>query len=180
MANSLDELEEWAPVAARCISASIMLSHRLRACADIALVAGDCLSVFFNTTKLRNVRPDESSLMGILRKVFRAMRAGATGPVHSGVIVYRRGVKHYLAGFAIKCYCSRRGADPHSLLTRGDSIAVIVPLVQPPASLMRALELAGAVPLKCPIDRLWPDQVITLLNIFMDRWCTRAGGRHRG
>jgi len=176
IANSLEELEKWAPVAARCISASIMLSHRLRADTDVALVAGDRVSVFFNTPRLRNVRPDESSLMGILRKAFKLMRAGVAGLVHSGVMVYRHGVKHYLTGFAIKCYCCRRGTDLRFLLARGGSIAIVVPLTQLANSLVRAIESMGAKPLKCPVDRLWPDQVITLLNILMDRWCTRASG----
>ncbi|RLF00773.1 MAG: hypothetical protein DRJ57_00425 [Thermoprotei archaeon] len=163
-------------MAVRCSSASIMLSHRLRADADVALVAGDRVSAFFNTPRLRNVRPDESSLMGILRKAFKSMETGAAGLVHSGVIIYRRGVKHYLTGFAIKCYCCHRGTDLRSLLTRGGSVAIVVPLTQLANSLVSAIESMRAVPLKCPVDRLWPDQVITLLNILMDRWCTRASG----
>lgn len=178
VAHDLGELEEYSPLAVRCISAGIMLSHRLRHDADVALVAGDDLSVLFNAPKLRNVRPDESSLMGIIRKALRALEAGATGPVHSGVLVCRRGVRHFLRGFSVKCYCSQRGADLYSLIQRGGSMAVVAPLVRLSTELARSLESMGATALRCPLDRYWPDQLIALLNILMDRWCERASSRH--
>ena len=171
VANTAADFERSAALIARCVSASLMLSHSLRSDTDLVLASMDGVAVYFMTQRLRNVRPDESSLMGILRKAFRAL-GSFRQTVHSGVVVARRDFRYFMQGFQTKYLCSTRGKLLNEVPPKG-SVAFVIPFspeVNVPSE--------NLVPLRCPLDRIWPDHLIAVLNIELDRWCARAG--HRG
>lgn len=168
-AASLEELASQAPLMVRCVSAALMISHGLRRDVDLALVVLNGPGIHFVTSKLRSVAPDEASLLGILKKALRACREPGKLPraVHSGVTVSLHGVEHYMAGFPLKFLCSASGVDPRSALSRVREPAVFL---IPFSGVFSDGKRWGAVELKFPIDELWPDQVISLINITLDRW----------
>jgi len=169
VAASLEELASQAPIAARCVSTALMISHGLRRGTDLVLAVLNGPSIHFITSKLRSVAPDEASLLGVLRKALRACLELGRLPrtVHSGVAVNLHTIEHYTAGFPLKFLCSASGVEPRSVFLRAREPAVfLVPLSGSFSDGRRW----GAVELKFPIDRLWPDQVISLINITLDRW----------
>ena len=173
VARDVGEVEEYLPVVSRCVSASIMLSHRLREDSDFLVVLErERVEVFFNTAKLRNVRPDESSLRGVLVKALRRVKVGVERwhRVHSGVIVSRRGIEYYISSFKRSYYCSTRGVDILTALrnVRGD-VLVVLPLTSYSAAMLKLLSSLKASPIRCPLSSLWPDQVIVVINVILDR-----------
>ncbi len=166
--SSLKEMKEYAPPLARCVTAALMVSHGLRGEADLVLheLEGG-FSVHF-TQRVRGVRPDEASVMGILARAFRAAECTGEAPrsVYSGVIVCRGRLQQFLTGFPGKWLCDTQGLELRQLAPSGDPVAFIVPLDAAP-------QLVAVTRLKCPIDLLWPDQLISLINVWLDR---AAGG----
>ncbi len=173
VAKSLEELTSKAPLLARCVSAALMVSHGLRKDADLVLAVAGGPSIHFATQKLRSVSPDESSLLGVLGKALRLCREPGRLPqaAHPGVVVTPRGVKHYVCGFQRKFLVSTTGTDPRSALQRvGDSAVFLLPLSE------KAVNCEGldATRLGLPIDELWLDHVIALINIMLDRILSQA------
>lgn len=167
LASSIEEMQHAIPHLARCVSAALMVSHGLRRDADLLLHSlNDGFTVHLVTEQLRGVRPDEASTLGILAKAFRA--AGALGDrpksVHSGVIACRRSLRTYFAQFPARFLCSSQGLDLKSALSSCQATLFIVPLSP-------GLHVEGVERLKCPVDDLLPDQIISLLNIYLDRCC---------
>lgn len=163
LAQSENELLENMPLMARCISASIMLSHGLRKDTDVIFITNK-VAIHFVTSHLKSVRPDEGSLLGILRKVFRAINEGHS-TAHSGVIISKRNLESYLLNFPVKYLCTPYGKE---LLEKNPRtpVAFIIPFIykgQAPRITVNAVHL------KCPVDRQWPDQIIPTLNILLDR-----------
>jgi len=167
VASSLEELASQTPLLARCVSAALMVSHGLRRDSDLVLAVAGGPSIHFLAQRLRSVSPDEGSLLGVLGKALRLCREPGRLPqtAHYGVIVAPQGVEHYVLGFQHKFLLSTSGADPRSALQRASgSAAFIAPLSGEVEG-----EGWGAVELKLPIDKLWPDQAIALINITLDR-----------
>lgn len=163
LAQSEDELIENMPLMARCISASIMLSHGLRRDADVIFHTNK-VAIHFVTEHLRGIRPDEGSLVGILRKVFRTIHEGR-GTVHSGVLISKRDLESYLLNFPVKYFCAPFGKELLGNPPRAP-VAFIIPFVYRG----QACKVPASVAyLKCPVDRQWPDQIIPVLNILLDR-----------
>ncbi|MEM1508965.1 MAG: hypothetical protein QXY49_03855 [Thermofilaceae archaeon] len=148
---------------ARCISASIMLSHGLRKDADVVFLTNK-VAIHFVTSHLKSVRPDEGSLLGILRKVFRVINEGR-GVAHSGVIISKRNLESYLLNFPVKYFCAPYGKELLENPPR-TPVAFIMPFIHRGQAFKTT---ANVVYLKCPVDRQWPDQIIPVLNILLDR-----------
>jgi len=168
VAGDLEELASQIALLARCVSAALMISHGLRRDSDLVLAVAGGPSIHFVTQKLRNVLPDEGSLLGVLEKALRLCREARRLPqtAHSGVVATPHGVEHYVAGFRYKFFLSTSGADPRSALQRvSDAAVFLLPLSEEATS----NEGWDAIKFKLPIGELWPDQVIALINIILDR-----------
>lgn len=147
-----------------------MVSHGLRADSDLVFYAKEAyLVVHFVTPRLRGVRPDEASILGVLARAFRAAESVSNAPrsVYSGVLVCKRDLAAYLTQFPSKYLCSTRGLDVRHASLCSQPVLFIVP-VSP------RLEIEGTMHLKCPLDLMWPDQIISLLNLYLDRLWARG------
>lgn len=175
VAADIEELASQAPLAARCISAALMISHGLRRDCDLVLSALRGPSIHFVTSKLRRVVPDEASLLGVLNRALKLCRAPQEQPraVHSGVIVDPSPPERYLLGFPQKFRCSTTGADIRRAFSSGEAAAFLVPFSEDLASLEE--RVGTLTKLKCPLDRMWPDQVIAVINILLDRLSCYGG-----
>lgn len=169
--NTSKEIEEFKELVARCISSSLMLSHGLREEADLIITTAlDNFSIHFVTHRLRGIRPDEASLCGILHKVLLAKRVASerSRVVQSGVIVSTRHLKFFLIPFSKRYICHTSGLELRNAFTRCEPVVFVVPL-HPDV----VVNETDGVRLRTPVEKLWPDQVITLLNISLDRVCGR-------
>lgn len=161
--REVKDLIDCAPLLARCVSAAVMLSHGLRSDSDLVLATPNGFSAHFITSKLRNVRPDEASLTGILRKAVRAYKEGRTRSAHWGVVVSTTPLDQYLAPVPRKFLCASVGIGMEEALKARENTAFIVPALP-------GVTVEVDVPsLRCPIDRWWPDQVISHINVCLDR-----------
>jgi len=167
LADTLDEMQRAAPLLARCVSAALMISHGLRTDADLLFHSlKDGFTMHFVADRLRGVRPDEASVLGIITKAFRAACTVGDRPrsVHSGVLICKRSLNAFLAQFSAKYLCSSRGLDLRYVQTSYRDLLFIVPLHHEP-------HIEGVALLRCFTDVLLPDQVISLLNLYLDRCC---------
>ncbi|RLE55104.1 MAG: hypothetical protein DRJ40_09110 [Thermoprotei archaeon] len=91
--TTLDSIERNYPTYIRCIVASLLLSHTIRRDTTLHLVLPrEGFHVKFVGSKLRQLRADEQSAGGLLRKVIRYLRESAgyssrTRQLHSGIYV---------------------------------------------------------------------------------------------
>jgi len=87
----------------RCVGASVFLSHDIRDDVQIHLVLGDELTVRFDSRRLRNARPDERNLAGLVRNALdgknRAIGHREAEP-SPGVFVSKRGFEPVLDSVA--------------------------------------------------------------------------------
>mgnify|MGYP000153301407 FL=1 len=87
----------------RCVGAALFLSHGIRDDVRVHLVLQDECTVSFDSASLRNARPDERTLAGLVRSALDSA-ADAVGhrPVESspGVTVATRGLEPTLADVA--------------------------------------------------------------------------------
>ncbi|MCD6457572.1 MAG: hypothetical protein J7K82_01870 [Thermoproteales archaeon] len=80
-------------VLSRCVSAAIFLSHNLRGDVIFRIFVRDGeYLITFKPTSLRNVRADEQSMGGILKKAYKAMARSIvkTKKIHHGVVLARK------------------------------------------------------------------------------------------
>jgi len=175
VAQTTEEMMASLHVLARCVSAALMISHGLRPDTDLLFHSlRDGFTVHFVTQRLRCVRPDEASILGILSKAYRAASTmgGAPRSVHHGVIVCRRDLRSYTTQFQHKLLCGPCGLDLRQLPPRCSSMLFVVPLGD-----RVEVEVEGVERLKVPSD-LMPDQVISLINVYLDRtWGVVYGWR---
>lgn len=165
--NTIEDMLQAAPLLARCVPAALMISHGLRSGVDLVFYSlNDGFAVHFVSDKLKGVRPDEASVLGILTKAFRTARDASDHPrsIHSGVLVCKRPLNTYLTQFSEKYLCCSRGLDLKYASPSCQDVVFIVPL-------HHEIRVEGVVHLKCFTNVLWPDQVISLLNLTLDRCC---------
>ena len=171
LACTIEEGVRFLPVLVRCVSSSIMLSHALRSSTELVILFEKEETVLdFYSDRLRNVRPDESSLKGIFKKAFKLLKAGyERRRVHSGVVMYRASLREIASRTSRLFYCGVRGYTIQKALDKlSEEATFIVPLTNPSEESVKTVRELGATPLGCP-PNYWPDQIITTLNIILDR-----------
>ncbi|RLE51554.1 MAG: hypothetical protein DRJ33_05715 [Candidatus Methanomethylicota archaeon] len=152
----------------RSISASLLLSHSVRS--DVKLeVFIDDVRISFVSQKMRNIRPDEQSLLGVINK---AVRIAGSKPrkVFEGVYVRHEDIASFAA--SIKhgdklFYDDLEGSllNIHEVRT---PFSIVFTLSEP-IKLRDLLSKQGFKRVKLGSSKLHVDQVIAVLNILLDR-----------
>lgn len=117
-------------IVARCINASLFLSHDLRRDVDtIAVLLGEPgppVSVRFNGEKVRYLSPDERSAAALIKK---AMEKGApqTGEEEStpGVYISKRSFQEVIEGLDNVIYLHEEGEDIRKVKLTGNEAYVL-------------------------------------------------------
>ena len=173
VARSLEEFVDWLPIACRCVSAALMISHGLRPDSDLVFhLLREGASIRFQASKLRQVRPDERSLSGIFKKAVRAVRRGVTRPasVHSGVMVVKSSADSWLKGIrGRRLYVSQRGAWLEDVARHCREIALYLPLVPTWRGFEDLARDLSLEPVKVSVRRRWTDSLIVIANIVLDK-----------
>ncbi len=170
VARSLEEATSLLPLLCRCVSAALMLSHGLRRDSVLTVVfTAEEKYAVFNAMRLRSVSPDESSMSGVLRKVFRAVKESRARP-HWGVRVYRGGLREACGRFKTEArlYLSKGGTDLRALDLRSvASVSFAAPLSEWPLKVEAVLRSLGYRPVSVRLLRA--DFAYVLVNNELDR-----------
>lgn len=82
----------------RFVVGALLLSHGARRDVRLDLVFDGEGVISFDGASMRNVRPDEQSLSGILRAGLRRLREGKGGRIMQGISIHRTPLKELLEG----------------------------------------------------------------------------------
>ncbi len=177
VSRGVKELSEDLPRLCRCLSSALMVSHGLRRDAVFVLViSGEAKYVTFDARRLRSVSPDENSLKGVFRRVFRYVREGRSKP-HWGVRIYRGTLEDVCSRFVgwHKTYQARMGMDIRNLDLRFNRFAFAAPFEEWPQGVQRLLESKGFKPVSPSVRLLKAEYSFVLVNNELDRaWLSRG------
>lgn len=152
----------------RGIVAASFLSHDVRRDVDVYLVTTDNLVLHFDTRKMRNIRPDEQSLWGVLRKSLKKP------PGRSVMIGVKRlpmgpfkALRSIARGATMMIYDPSRHFEP---VQQTKDIIVVFPV---DIKAWEAVEMCQSAGVKVKLFNhspipLLPDQAIAALNILLD------------
>lgn len=153
-------------VISRFVVGGLLVSHGARADAKVAVIFDGERCVAFEGWRMRNVRPDEQSLSGILRAGLN--KADRGGRVMQGITASRRTLREVIEGWGSKggrYYYS--GAHGKASAVASDFLAIFeYPEMQ--KSTEEALCAHGFEKLKLGRRDLFPDQAVVLLNNIAD------------
>lgn len=158
-------------VLSRCVTSSLLLSHEVRRDVDLNVFVGD-VRINFDAEEMRNIRPDEQSLLGVVSKAIRV--ANTTGAkVFKGV----RAKKEDLATFLADIKCAEKifyDAEFGRSVEPGDVTGVECAFfaIKDLDKFKRELVESNFKPVRFGKHKLHADQAIVLFNNFRDR-----GGR---
>ena len=141
-------------VVARCITASLGLSHKIRRDVLCGVAFGKHSVVWFRGDVIKQWRPDANSTLGLLRKILNGRR-------HPGV---------WIGGLE---EAEKLLPDAKKLLFRFVHNAREMPNIKPPyIAYVGMSDVASEVRYSLTIDfpeKLYPDQAIAIANIISDR-----------
>lgn len=151
----------------RFVVGALLLSHGARRDVRLDILFDGACGIGFDGGSMRNVRPDEQSLSGILKAGLRRVRERGGGRIMQGIRTYGSGLGGLLDGAkGERIYFGGAGGRPAAL--GGDFCAVFqYPSLdgENESLLMKAgFQRAGLG--RCP---LFPDQAVVILNNRADR-----------
>jgi len=110
--SSLISKELCAKVA-KCITNALLISHGIRRDTILSLYfLSDNIHVNIYGNRVRHIRPDEQSLRGIIRKIYRAsMRRGSFTKIHEGIFMERETLLRRIKGYDVVTIHYHKGID---------------------------------------------------------------------
>jgi len=173
--RNIDEFKEYYPVFSRCISSSFMISHGLR---ENVLLFFYFLSektiIRFLGNRLRQIRPDEQSLYGIIKKIIRFVESDRKkGRLHTGILAYRGNLHNFLR-LDKQTYIlveDNKGIDIRKLkISKPSRVIYIVSLSYLDFNTIKKMVRGNNIlRVKTSIESLFPDNLIVLVNNELDR-----------
>ncbi|MCD6409251.1 MAG: hypothetical protein J7L98_02770 [Candidatus Verstraetearchaeota archaeon] len=152
----------------RGIVAASFLSHDVRRDVDVYLITTDNLVLHFDPRKMRNIRPDEQSLWGVLRK---SLKKPPGRSVMIGVkrlpIEPLKALRSIAGGATVMIYDPLRRFE---LVQQTREIIAVFPV---DVKAWKAAEMCQSAGVKVKLFNhspipLLPDQAIAALNILLD------------
>ncbi len=162
-----------AGIVTRFVVGALLVSHGARRDAKVSVYFGGAGAVSFEGASMRNVRPDEQSLSGILRAGLRKVRDTGGGRVMQGIYASDARLEDSIArAKGTRVYYRGQGGRAVSL--RGDFCAVFEhPALA--AGTEGALTRAGFVAVNLGAVPMPVDQAAVVANIRADRDDCRQG-----
>ncbi len=151
----------------RFVVGALLLSHGARRDVRLDLVFDGKMCISFDGASMRNVRPDEQSLSGILRAGLRRLRERSGGRIMQGINTHSPTLAELLDGAkGERFYFGERGGRSPGL--GGDFCAVFQfpRLEEEIGEAMRKMGFQSVGMGKC---RFFPDQAVVVLNNRADR-----------
>jgi len=157
------------------LRAAIMISQGIRKNTHLILsFENKGFTIIFDSSKLRKVSPDDSSLNGVFRKIFAAAKVGKKTP-HWGVTLHYQGFFQVLKNYSANVktfYDSKNGVDVRKLVIRGRPRRFVFAVFlqsewcnEEKEHLVRL----GFKPLRPSRKLIKPSQLITLVNNELDQ-----------
>ncbi len=155
----------------RFVVGALLLSHGVRKDVrlDLAFEGEGCIG--FDGGSMRNVRPDEQSLSGILRAGLRRLRERGGGRIMQGINTYHSPLEDILDGAkgARLYYAEVGGKSP----VPGDDFCAFFQLPSLEDGMEGRLTRMGFRSVSLGRCRLSPDQAVVVLNNRADRFPAR-------
>ncbi len=168
-----DALSKDAGIVTRFVVGALLVSHGARRDARVSVYFGGDGAVTFDGASMRNVRPDEQSLSGILRAGIRRVREAGGGRLMQGIFAS----ESRLEGEVMRAKGTRvyyRGHGGRAVSLGGGFCAVFEhPALSP--STEAALERAGFVAVNLGAAPMTVDQAAVVANVRADRGGCRQG-----
>lgn len=167
-------LSEEGGIVTRFVVGALLLSHGARTDVRVIVFFDGEKCVSFEGNSMRNVRPDEQSLSGILRAGLKRLGGAGSGRVMQGINAYSKPFEEYMKE-ARHTKLFYGGAGGKVTNFNSDFVAVFQ---YPTMSRQREDELRrhGFSPMRLSERTLSPDQAVIILNNRVDR---RATASHR-
>lgn len=171
LVTNLEKLILNESLVARTIVGGLLISHDIRR--DTCLIfhlMNEEYSMIFRGASLRRIYPDESSLGGVLRKTFRAIRSSRhKSSPHTGVIVLKRGFNDLVKEcHGAKYWVANTGEDPLKMDLAAESINVFIPMDVDCSIVQKSLREAIFKPLKIPLAKFTIDQIVAVVQFLID------------
>jgi tRNA pseudouridine-54 N-methylase len=151
----------------RFVVGGLLISHGARPDAKVTVFfdGQDCVS--FEGGSMRNVRPDEQSLSGLLRAGLKKIRNQGKGRVMQGIYAYRKPFAEYAAeAKRPKLYYSGGGGRAGGA---GADFAAVFQHPRMGGDVEEMLVRNGFISLRLAEGELAPDQAVVVLNNRADR-----------
>ncbi|MEM0232378.1 MAG: hypothetical protein QXG78_04680, partial [Candidatus Methanomethyliaceae archaeon] len=143
------------------IVGSLMLSHEIRRDSKVNIIIDKEICITFNGKVMRNVRPDESSLSGIIKAGLRKIGK----KVLPGVIVKRINLEDFFNKVKVnKLYYSEKIGKIQDI-----SNEFFIVFQYPKLEIEELLLRMNFLPIKLSKKSLFPDQAVVILNNKLDR-----------
>ncbi|OYT31639.1 MAG: hypothetical protein B6U94_02515 [Thermofilum sp. ex4484_79] len=173
--KGVEEFRKYLPIFSRCVSSALMISHGLRRDASlIFFFLNEKIGVKILGLYLKQVRPDEQSLIGIMRKIIRfVVLRKDKRRLHAGIFASRGELYDFLK-IGSKPYTlveTRDGTDIREIKFNGyNTIVYVVSLNTPLDTVFKNFEKRIKFQrVRVSRQALFPDNLIVLMNNELDR-----------
>jgi tRNA pseudouridine-54 N-methylase len=150
----------------RFVAGALLLSHGTRKDVWAAVLFDDEVLVSFEGWGMRNVRPDEQSLSGILRAGLRRGEEGGRTRILQGVIAKRARIEELAPRLQGKKYFFEGPGSTHGI---GSEISVVFGCRGVEAEVADGLRRSGFEPLRLGVRKMTADQAAVIVNNVVDR-----------
>lgn len=163
---SRSELLERPGLITRFITGALLLSHGTRKDVNASIFFEEGIIITFDGASMRNVRPDEQSLSGILKAGLRRAEDRGKCRVLQGVTARKADLIEVLERQPGKKYFYEGPGKTHGI--NGDLFVVFL---SPGArgEIFQRLRGAGFDPLRIGVREIEADQAVVLVNNLIDR-----------
>lgn len=167
LAPSSTILSDEAGFVTRFVVGALLVSHGARRDVKVNVFFDGSKCVSFEGKSMRNVRPDEQSLSGILKAGLKKIDGRGSGRVMQGINAYTKKFENYMDGVkSMKIFY--KGAGGRDLSLEDDFTAVF----QHPkmsGEVESLLNSRGFIPIRLSRGPLPPDQAVVMLSNRADR-----------
>ena len=173
--QNVSEFKEYYPVFSRCISAALMISHGLRKDASIFFYfLTENVVIRFFGERLRQIRPDEQSLYGIIKKIIRFVESNRLKKrLHTGILASRGSLYEYIK-VDRQTYIlveDSKGIDIRRIAFINPSKVIYITSLSKNITniFMKFAKNSNFYNIKTSVQSLFPDSLIVLVNNELDR-----------
>jgi len=156
-----------AGIITRFIVGGLLLSHGARRDASVTLIVDNSSCIQFEGNSMRNVRPDEQSLSGILRAGMRRLNGPGRRRIMQGITAFGGSLEEVMRrSKGVKVFYSAAGGRGACLQQDFTAVFQYPGLTR---SMEELLLRNGYTPVHLGVKGLIPDQAVTILNNLADR-----------
>ncbi|MCC6012951.1 MAG: hypothetical protein LM593_01105 [Candidatus Verstraetearchaeota archaeon] len=148
----------------RFIVGAMMLSHNLRRDVNTYIIFDNNICIAFEGKSMRNVRPDEKSILGILKSGLLRINSKKLSRILPGVIVKRIIIEDFLNEIPSPKFFYSFTHGKIEKLGEDFSIIFSYPKIENEDILLK-----NCIPFKIGKTELFPDQAVVIINNKIDR-----------